>query len=134
MKTNVGNTAATIFHRKFIFDSLAPLCQTDCVYPDFEVFQTLDFNLQFCVFFKLQCFLPFYRKALETLLHNMLMADHVSHRLVKPIVARICELKGTSDNMVSYFAEMVSEIREPITVIQKDIEEEQKRQINLKVS
>jgi len=74
------------------------------------------------------------RKALETLLHNMLMADHISHRLVKPVVVRICELRGTGETMVSYFAEIVSEIREPITIVRKDCEEEKKRQINLKVS
>ncbi|XP_052251681.1 condensin complex subunit 3-like [Dreissena polymorpha] len=73
------------------------------------------------------------RKALETLMHNMLMADHVSHRLVKPIVARICALRGTAEAMIAYFAEIVSEIREPITVVEKDIESEKQRQINLKI-
>ena len=61
------------------------------------------------------------RKALENLLHNMLMADHVSHRLVKMVVVRICELKGTSEAMIPYLAETVSEIREPICVVAKDI-------------
>ncbi|XP_052249367.1 condensin complex subunit 3-like isoform X1 [Dreissena polymorpha] len=74
------------------------------------------------------------RKALESLLHNMLMADHVSHRLVKPIVARICALRGTAEAMIAYFAEIVSEIREPITVVEKDIEAEKQRQINLKMA
>lgn len=63
----------------------------------------------------------------------MLMADYVSHRLVKSVIARICAVRGTGDNLVPYFAETVSEIREPITVIEKDVEAEQKRQINLKV-
>ena len=71
---------------------------------------------------------------METVLHNMLMAEHISHRLVKAIVSRVCELRGMADNMVDYFAEVVSEISEPITMIEKDIAEEQKRQINLKVS
>ena len=64
----------------------------------------------------------------------MLMADHISHRLVKAVVTRICELRGTGENMVAYFAEVVSDIREPITVVEKDIADEQKRQTNLKVS
>ncbi|XP_052772230.1 condensin complex subunit 3-like isoform X2 [Mya arenaria] len=74
------------------------------------------------------------RKALETLLHNMLMAEHISHRLVKAVVSRVCELRGMAENMVDYFAEVVSEIREPITMVEKDIAEEQKRQINLKIA
>ena len=73
------------------------------------------------------------RKALETLLHNMLMAEHISQRLVKAVVTHVCEQRGMAENMVDYFAEVVSEIREPITVVEKDIAEEQKRQINLKV-
>ena len=63
----------------------------------------------------------------------MLMADHVSHRLVKMVVVRICELKGTSEAMIPYLAETVSEIREPICVVAKDIAAEERRQINLKV-
>ena len=70
---------------------------------------------------------------MENLLHNMLMADHVSHRLVKPIVSRICDLKGPSEALIPYLAETVSEIREPISVVAKDIAAEEQRQINLKV-
>ncbi|WAR22450.1 CND3-like protein [Mya arenaria] len=65
--------------------------------------------VDFCAFLQ--------RKALETLLHNMLMAEHISHRLVKAVVSRVCELRGMAENMVDYFAEVVSEIREPITMI-----------------
>ncbi|KAL4231186.1 hypothetical protein ACF0H5_008768 [Mactra antiquata] len=74
------------------------------------------------------------KKALETLLHNMLIADHVSQRLVKSLITRICDVRGSKSNLVAYFAEAVSEIREPITVVEKDVEIEQKRQINLKIA
>ena len=73
------------------------------------------------------------RKALEQLLHNMLMADHVSHRLVKLVVTRICDLKGTTEALIPYLAETVSEIREPISIVEKDIAAEERRQVNLKV-
>lgn len=74
------------------------------------------------------------RKALDSLLHNMIMADHVSHRLVKSIVKRVCSLRGATESMVPYFAELVSEIREPITIVDRDMEVEQKKQINLKIA
>ena len=63
----------------------------------------------------------------------MVIADHVSHRLVSPFVLRICQLRGDNESLVQYFAELVSEIREPITLVEKDIADEQKRQLNLKV-
>ncbi|KAK3582660.1 hypothetical protein CHS0354_001712 [Potamilus streckersoni] len=74
------------------------------------------------------------RKAVEEVLHWMLMSDHVSHRLVKDIIQRICEVKGRTEVMVSYFAETVSEIREPITVIEAETDAQWKRQIDVQIA
>ncbi|KAL3865140.1 hypothetical protein ACJMK2_006761 [Sinanodonta woodiana] len=74
------------------------------------------------------------RKAMEEVLHWMLMSDHVSHRLVKDIIQRICEVKGRTEVMVSYFAETVSEIREPITVIEAEADAQWKRQIDVQIA
>ncbi|KAK3094775.1 hypothetical protein FSP39_006096 [Pinctada imbricata] len=74
------------------------------------------------------------RRAVEKLLHDMLIADHVGHSLVSHIVPRLCEIKDNSDSMVVTLAETVSEIREPITTVERGPTQEEKRQNDIKIA
>ena len=74
-----------------------------------------------------------FRKALETLLNYMLTQDHVAFNLVKHIVPRLCQIKDYSESLVIQMAETISEIREPITTVEKDISEDMRRQNDVKV-
>ncbi|KAK6178461.1 hypothetical protein SNE40_013249 [Patella caerulea] len=74
------------------------------------------------------------RKALEKILHDMLVNDQIGCGLVKHILPRLQAIKTTSDALVNYLAETISEIREPITVIEKGLGKDQQRQIDLKIA
>ncbi|KAL5022801.1 hypothetical protein ScPMuIL_001956 [Solemya velum] len=74
------------------------------------------------------------KKALEKFLHNMLLAEHVPHSLMKFVIPRLCDSKNNSEAMVQYIAETISEIREPITTIEKGPTEEEKRKMDLKIA
>lgn len=66
--------------------------------------------------------------------HDLLVADHVGHNLVKYIIPQLCEIRDYTENLVTYLAETVSDIREPITVVEKGkLTQEEERQNNLKV-
>lgn len=70
---------------------------------------------------------------MENLLSSMLTADHVAFNLVKFIIPRLCEIKDYSDSLVNQMAVTISDIREPITTVEKDVNEEMRRQNDLKV-
>ena len=63
----------------------------------------------------------------------MLIADHVGYSLVKYIVPRLCVIKDYTEGMVLTLAETVSEIREPITTVERGPTQEEKRQNDIKV-
>ncbi|OWF55102.1 condensin complex subunit 3-like [Mizuhopecten yessoensis] len=74
------------------------------------------------------------RKAVEKLFHDMLMTDHIGHHLVKYVVPRLCGLHSSSDGAINYFAETISEIREPITVVEKGLDDDARRQNDIKIA
>ncbi|XP_060066514.1 condensin complex subunit 3-like [Ylistrum balloti] len=74
------------------------------------------------------------RKAIEKLFHDILMADHIGHHLVKYLVPCLCEFRSSPDAVITYFAETISEIREPITMVEMGMDEEAKRQNDLKIA
>ena len=63
----------------------------------------------------------------------MLVSEKVSHTLVKPLLAILCDLQKDDDVRIKQLAEIISEIREPTTVVEHSISSEQRRQIDLKV-
>ena len=73
------------------------------------------------------------RKAVENLFHDMLLADHIGHHLVKYIVPRLCKIQNNTDNSLRFLTETVSDIREPITVVTKGPTEDERRQTDLRV-
>ncbi|XP_069140747.1 condensin complex subunit 3-like [Argopecten irradians] len=74
------------------------------------------------------------RKAVENLFHDLLMADHIGHHLMKYVVPRLCQLRSNSDDISTYFAETISEIREPITVVEKGMDDDSRRQNDIKIA
>ncbi|XP_033756629.1 LOW QUALITY PROTEIN: condensin complex subunit 3-like [Pecten maximus] len=74
------------------------------------------------------------RKGVEKLFHDMLMADHIGHHLVKYVVPQLCKLRSSSDEAITYFAETISEIREPITMVEKGLDEDLRRQNDIKIA
>lgn len=74
------------------------------------------------------------RKAVESLLHDMLIMDHVSHSLVKYIIEPLCKMKSHSSSLVPVLAEIVSEIREPITTVETGPSDDERRQNDIKIA
>lgn len=74
------------------------------------------------------------RKAVESLLHDMLIMDHVSHSLVKYIIEPLCKIKSHSSSLVPVLAEIVSEIREPITTVETGPSDDERRQNDIKIA
>lgn len=63
----------------------------------------------------------------------MLIMDHVSHSLVKYIIEPLCKIKSHSSSLVPVLAEIVSEIREPITTVETGPSDDERRQNDIKV-
>ncbi|ESO95108.1 hypothetical protein LOTGIDRAFT_117517 [Lottia gigantea] len=74
------------------------------------------------------------RKALEKILHDMLVCETIGSGLVKHILPRLETITTTSESLVNYLAETISEIKEPITIVEKGINKDQQRQIDLKIA
>lgn len=63
----------------------------------------------------------------------MLLSDCITHSTVSCILSRYSQLHVDSDAFVSLIAEVISDIREPITLQQQNVGHEEKRQAELKV-
>ncbi|XP_062622300.1 condensin complex subunit 3-like [Saccostrea cucullata] len=74
------------------------------------------------------------RKAVENLLHELLIMDHVSHSLVKYIIEPLSKIKSQSSSLVPILAEVISEIREPITTVERGPSEDHRRQNDIKIA
>ncbi|XP_067656291.1 condensin complex subunit 3-like isoform X2 [Haliotis asinina] len=74
------------------------------------------------------------RRELEKLLHDMMICDHVSHALMKHIISTLHLVKSNTDTLVAYLAETISEIREPITIVEKTLDRDERRQLDLKIA
>ncbi|XP_046543346.1 condensin complex subunit 3-like isoform X2 [Haliotis rubra] len=74
------------------------------------------------------------RRELEKLLHDMMICDHVSHALMKYIISTLHLVKTNTDTLVAYLAETISEIREPITIVEKTLDKDERRQLDLKIA
>ncbi|XP_071089919.1 condensin complex subunit 3-like isoform X1 [Haliotis cracherodii] len=74
------------------------------------------------------------RRELEKLVHDMMICDHVSHALMKHIISTLHLVKTNTDTLVAYLAETISEIREPITIVEKSLDKDERRQLDLKIA
>lgn len=73
------------------------------------------------------------RKAVENVLHKMLLSDHVGYSLVPHLLPCLRSLHSSTDSLVTYLAETVAEIRQPITSVEKSVSAEERRKIDVQV-
>ncbi|XP_076461529.1 condensin complex subunit 3-like isoform X2 [Babylonia areolata] len=74
------------------------------------------------------------RKAVEKLLHQMLLSHHVGYSLVEHILPCLRSLHSSPHSLATYLAETVAEIRQPITIVETSVGAEERRKIDLQVA
>jgi len=74
------------------------------------------------------------RKHVIQVLRELLLSDSVMHTIVNSVLARYCQLHVDGDAFLASVAEIISDIREPITVQEQEMGREERRQLDLKVS
>lgn len=75
----------------------------------------------------------FCRKAIDKLIKDLLLNENVSHSIVKSLLTPYLQLHLDNDQCLISVAEIVSDIREPMTVVESQISYDEKRQLDLKV-
>lgn len=73
------------------------------------------------------------RKTVDKLMRDMLLEDSISHSLVKSLLSPYLQLHSDNDMFLTSIAEIISDIREPLTVVESQVSREDKRQLDLKV-
>jgi len=73
------------------------------------------------------------RKHVIQVLRELLLSDAVTHTIVSSVLARYSQLHVDSDAFIALVAEIISDIREPITVQKQEMGREERRQLDLKV-
>ncbi|GFO14782.1 condensin complex subunit 3, partial [Plakobranchus ocellatus] len=74
------------------------------------------------------------RKAAEKLLHNLLVSDHVGPALVGPILPCLKILQTSTDALINYVAETISEIQEPITLVETKLSGEERLNLDKRIA
>ncbi|XP_064602516.1 condensin complex subunit 3-like [Liolophura sinensis] len=74
------------------------------------------------------------RKVFQKLLDDMLLNENVSHRLIKHIILRLLDLHSDHEPLVTHLAEIIADIREPMTSVEKRPGEDERRQNDLKMA
>lgn len=130
-------------------DMILPSCLEFCTYLDSVVeelrrCQDLDQRLE--LEFVIQQLLLIFNcmdladqacwKTVEKLLHKMLLSEHVGFSLVEHLLPCLRSLhsSGNNDTLVNYLAEVVAEIRQPITTVEKGLSDEERRNIDVQVA
>ena len=70
---------------------------------------------------------------MENVLHQMLLSDHVGYSLVAHLLPCLRSLHSSTNSLVTYLAETVAEIRQPITIVEKGVSAEEQRKIDVQV-
>ena len=52
---------------------------------------------------------------MDKLLRELLTADKIGHRLVKPLLERYCEIHSDTEQRINSLVEIISDIRQPIS-------------------
>ena len=68
------------------------------------------------------------------MIRELLISDKVGHRLVKHLLKHYVEIHSDSKTRMNLLVEIISEIREPITIEQTPRSKERQRQVEVKVS
>nr|XP_006813156.1 PREDICTED: condensin complex subunit 3-like [Saccoglossus kowalevskii] len=74
------------------------------------------------------------RKRLDKLVHDMLVSPDISASLVKFLLERFNDLHSDVNSRITKVAEIISDVREPITVVETQENEKKKRQRDLKLA
>lgn len=74
------------------------------------------------------------RKAIEELLHRLLVAEYVGPSLVSAILPCLEKVHANTDLLVNYLAETISEIREPITHVETHLSSEKQMNLDKKIA
>ncbi len=64
---------------------------------------------------------------------ELLLSDKVSHRLVKPLLKRYAEIHTDSKSRLDQLVEMISEIRQPSTIVPTPRSKDKQRHLEVKV-
>ena len=68
------------------------------------------------------------------MIKDLLISDKVGHRLVKQLIKHYVEIHTESKTRINILVEIISEIREPIAIVQTPRSKERQRQTDIKVS
>ncbi|KAJ8316952.1 hypothetical protein KUTeg_004856 [Tegillarca granosa] len=60
------------------------------------------------------------KKTVEKLFHDLLVADHVGHNLVKYIIPQLCEIRDYSDNLIAKIRVNLNELKEELDKVVND--------------
>ncbi|GFR80137.1 condensin complex subunit 3 [Elysia marginata] len=74
------------------------------------------------------------RKATEKLLHNLLVSEYVGPSLVSAILPCLEKVHASTDLLINYLAETISEIREPITLVETKLTTEKQITLDKKIA
>ncbi|XP_019644482.1 PREDICTED: condensin complex subunit 3-like [Branchiostoma belcheri] len=74
------------------------------------------------------------RKRLRSLVHDMLLSDNMTRPLLKLLILRYCSVQTDQEARIRELVEVIADIREPITVLETSLSQEQLRQKELKLA
>ncbi|RUS91586.1 hypothetical protein EGW08_000701 [Elysia chlorotica] len=74
------------------------------------------------------------RKATEKLLHNLLVSECVGPSLISSILPCLQKVHASTDILVNYLTETISEIREPITLVETKLSKEKLINLDKKIA
>eukprot|EP00058_Branchiostoma_floridae_P024891 XP_002610381.1 hypothetical protein BRAFLDRAFT_120047 [Branchiostoma floridae] len=74
------------------------------------------------------------RKRLRGLIHDMLLSDNMTRPLLKLLIVRYCSVQTDQEARIRDLVEVIADIREPITVLETSLSQEQMRQKELKLA
>ncbi|XP_078577288.1 condensin complex subunit 3-like isoform X2 [Branchiostoma floridae x Branchiostoma japonicum] len=74
------------------------------------------------------------RKRLRSLIHDMLLSDNMTRPLLKLLIVRYCSVQTDQEARIRDLVEVIADIREPITVLETSLSQEQMRQKELKLA
>ncbi|CAH1247093.1 NCAPG [Branchiostoma lanceolatum] len=74
------------------------------------------------------------RKRLGSLVHDMLLSDNMTRPLLKLLILRYCSVQPDQEARIREVVEVIADIREPITVLETSLSQEQMRQKELKLA
>ena len=73
------------------------------------------------------------RKATEKLLHTLLVSTYFGPSLISPLLPCLQKVHDSTDLLVNYLAETISEIREPISLVETKLTSEQQMNLDKRV-